>query len=319
MFELSNTDVEARIAPLRGIFLESGTIRQFTQSFTELLERRRSEIGAGNMREARGLAVIGGSGSGKTSLVRHVLNHHPDLVLGGPETDRMDVISLPVPTPATLKFVGQTTLGASGLQLTRERTAQTIWEMVKARLKVRQTLFLHYDEAQDLSLHQSPRELRSVVNTLKSLLQHEAWPVGLILTGTRELKTILNHDVQLARRVIPIEIPRLSAALDAGRVLDLLSRFSAAAELEIAPEVQERELAARLIHAADREFGLVIELTIATMEGAVRAKRKTVEISDFTAMFRKRSGCIDGLNPFVVEDFERIDPRHLFDTDEDAP
>jgi hypothetical protein len=225
----------------------------------------------------------------------------------------MDVASLPVPTPATLKFVGQTTLAALGFQLRRERTAQTIWQMVKGHLHERQTLFMHYDEAQDLAAHQTPKELTSVVNTLKSLMQHPIWPVGLILSGTSELKTIINHDAQLARRVYPIEFPQLDLALDADRVLRLLWQYTERAGLAPDANMTTIEFAARLIHAGAREFGLLIELIIAALEEAMLANAEVLEMVHFTRMFRKRAGCIDGLNPFIAGDFERIDSRRLLD------
>ncbi len=245
--------------------------------------------------------------------MRRLITTHPGLVLDDPATGRLDVASLPVPTPASLKFVGHTTLAALGYPLQRERTAQIIWDMVKSHLRARQTLFLHYDEAQDLSLHQSPKELASVVNTLKSLMQHQSWPVGLILTGTAGLKTIINHDAQLARRVYPIELPQLDPAHDTGRVRQLVELYTARAAIPPDAELLSGDFAARLIHAAACEFGLLNELVIAALEEAMRAGSDGLGLSHFMAMFRKRSGCIDGLNPFIVDDFERTDARRLLD------
>ncbi|WCR03943.1 ATP-binding protein [Paracoccus saliphilus] len=311
MTESLNIGIPQRVLALRSIFSSNRAYRQFEERFRYLLERRRAEIAAGVVAEARCIALIGASGSGKTTAARHLFAVQPDLVLEEPETPRMEVASLPVPTPATLKFVGQTTLTALGFPLRRERTAQTIWDMVKDHLAARQTLFLHYDEAQDLSAHQTPKELTSVVNTLKSLMQHPVWPVGLILTGTAELKTIINHDAQLARRVYPIEFPRLDLVLDAERVRQLLCLYSRRADMTPCNEVGTTEFAARLIHAGAREFGLLIELVIAALEEAMLSGAETLEILHFTRMFGKRAGCIDGLNPFVAGDFERIDTRKL--------
>lgn len=311
MTDRPNHDVPQRILALRGKFLRTDAHCRFEQLFDDLLSRRRAEIEAGIVEEARGIALIGASGSGKSTAVRQLLARHESLVLSNPETARADVISLAVPTPATAKFVGMTTLEALGLQLRRDRTAQTIWTMVKDHLRERQTLFLHYDEAQDLSLHQTPKELTSIVNTLKSLLQNPDWPVGLILSGTPELSSIINHDPQLARRIYPVEIPRLSAAIDSDPVTGLIVKYADAAGLEASPGVLTRDFSARLIHAADREFGLLVEMTIGAIEEAMKGRRTALEIGDFTWMFRRRSGCIDGLNPFVVDDFERIEPRRL--------
>ena len=190
--------------------------------------------------------------------------------------------------------------------------------MVKGHLKDRQTLFLHFDEAQDLIRLQTPKELNAVVSTLKSLLQHKSWPVGLILTGTEDLKTVINHDVQLARRVYPIEFIRLNAALDHNRILKTLSRYADAAGLPPSPGIMTPELAARLTHAADREFGLLIEMIVASLEQAMNAGDAELGVGHFAAMFHHRTGCINGLNVFVADDFERIDPRKLLDRDDDA-
>lgn len=313
MTDPATSNIPQRVLALRSIFSRNRAYQQFEERFRYLLERRRTEIEAGVVAEARCIALIGASGSGKTTAARHLISTQPDLVLSEPESARMDVASLPVPTPATLKFVGQTTLAALGFPLRRERTAQTIWEMVKGHLGARRTLFLHYDEAQDLAAHQTPKELTSVVNTLKSLMQQPIWPVGLILTGTAELKTIINHDAQLARRVYPIEFPQLDPVLDADRVLRLLGLYAERAGLSVDRDLAATGFTARLIHAAAREFGLLAELVIAALEEAMMAGAERLEVAHFVRMIRKRAGCIDGLNPFIADDFERIDSRKLLD------
>lgn len=313
MTELATNSIPQRVLALRSRFSTNRSYRQLEERFRYLLDRRRAEIEAGVVAEARCIAVIGAAGSGKTTAARHLITTQTDLVLNDPGTARLDVASLPVPTPATPKFIGQTTLEALGFPLNRERTAQTIWQMVKGHLAERRTLFLHYDEAQDLAAHQTPKELTSVVNTLKSIMQNPVWPVGLILTGTAELKKIINHDAQLARRVYPIEFLRLHLSLDANRVLDLLKTYGEREGFALDDNVTTPEFAARLMHAAAREFGLLIELVIAAMEEAMMTGEQNLAVVHFTRMFRKRSGCIDGLNPFVAADFERIDTRQLLD------
>lgn len=321
MNDLSKLNVPQRVIDLRSVFSGTRAYRQLETQFRSLFEHRRAQLDAGIVAEARAIALIGASGSGKTTAAMRLISTQADLVFDetdGKETGQCEIVSLTVPTPATLKFVGQTTLEGLGFPLKRDKPAQIIWGMVKDHLQERRTLFLHFDEAQDLALHQSPREFKSVVNTLKSLLQHRSWPVGLILSGTSELKAILNHDPQLARRVYPIEFPRLHPAGDNERVTQLLVKYGHRAAVTLSDEVLVPDLAARLIHAADREFGLLIEMIISTLEEAMVAGDTDVRIHHFVAMFRKRAGCIDGLNPFLVEDYERINTRTLLDGDEPA-
>ena len=321
MNDMSNMNVQQRVLDLQSVFSGTHAYRQLEIRFRSLLDHRRAQIDAGVVTEARAIALIGASGSGKTTAAKRLISSQPDLIFEDNVANtagQCEIVSVTVPTPATLKFVGQTTLEALGFPLKRDKPAQIIWGMVKDHLQERRTLFLHFDEAQDLALHQSPREFKLVVNTLKSLLQHRSWPVGHILSGTEELKSILNHDHQLARRVYPVEFPRLHPAGDSERVTRLLVKYGHRASLTLSEEVLKPELAVRLIHAADREFGLLIEMTISALEEVMVAGHSEVSIHHFVAMFRKRAGCIDGLNPFLVNDFERINTRNLLDGDEPA-
>lgn len=38
----------------------------------------------------------------------------------------------------------------------------------------------------------------------------------------------------------------------------------------------------------------------------------------FTAAFARRSGCIAGLNPFIIDEFERIDVRKLLGREDET-
>lgn len=201
MADGTQNGIPQRVLALRSMLSKNRTHRELDERFRYLLDRRRTELEAGVIAEARCIALIGASGSGKTTAAEHLFASQPDLVFHDPHGPRLDVASFQVPSPATLKFVGQTVLETLGFELKRDKSAQIIWSMAKGHLEARRTLFLHIDEAQDLMRHQTPRELNAVVSTLKSLLQHKSWPVGLILTGTAELKTLINHDPQLARRV----------------------------------------------------------------------------------------------------------------------
>lgn len=185
-----------------------------------------------------------------------------------------------------------------------------IWEMVRQHLHARQTLFLHLDEAQDLMRHQTKEAIMPVVRTLKSLMQTKTWPVGLILSGTPELTDLLNHDPQLARRVTPIEFPRLAPHTSTDLALSISDEYARRSSLSLMDNF-DRDFAARLIHAADREFGLLIEIVIEAIQAALLARAETLERQHFAAAFRRRSGCLDGFNPFLATDFERIDTRKL--------
>ena len=188
--------------------------------------------------------------------------------------------------------------------------------MAKDHLRSHEILFLHLDEAQDLSSHQTPREMQSVINTLKSLMQNQQWPVGMILSGMPDLKDMLNHDPQLARRFYPIAFPSLNAIHDTDQVIATVKYYASQAKIDVCDNLYTPNFAARNIHAADGEFGLMIELTIQSIEDALGSKTSNLSMTNFSAAFHRRSGCLDALNPFIANDFERINCRQLLDGSE---
>jgi len=303
--------IAEQVVVLRGIFAENPTYLALERQFHELLDRRRAEIAAGVIYEARGIALIGTSGAGKTEAVGRLLKTLPPPANENIEENICEVLSFIVPSPATLKFVGQTGLREIGFPLRRDKTSQIIWDMFKDHLRDRKTLFLHLDEAQHLSSHETQREIQSVINTLKSLMQNPQWPVGLILSGTPTLKTILNHDPQLARRFYPIKFPALNAIQDTDQILATVAYYLDQAQLTAGNDLLTQDFAARAIHAANGEYGLLIEHTIDAIENALRGKQSTLDVENYRDWFSKKAGCLDGLNPFHVSSFERIDCRKL--------
>lgn len=304
-----NAQIAAAIVSLQEIFVDSPSYLSLKAEFDRLVEIKSNEFTSGRFREARGIALVGESGSGKSTAMRRLLRTLPADFLPDLKPEACPVLSFSVPSPATLKFVGQHGLQAIGYPLTRDKTSQIIWDMFRAHLQSRQTAFVHLDEAQDLSIHQTPKEVQSVLNTLKSLMQNPQWPVGVILSGMPSLKAMINQDVQLARRLCPIEMPRLAAFSHTDEVQDIIGYYAKMAGVEIEPDVMSEAHVRRHIHAASGNFGLVIEFVIEALETVMRCDSSILAEEHFSSVFRRRSGCLDELNPFVAADFERIDAK----------
>ena len=313
MKKIEASEVRAIVQELRAAYVPTDAYNRLDDYFCSQLDQRRADMADGTISKVRGIALIGQSGSGKTSAMRELVLRNGHAISADPSQELCEFIGLQVPSPATMKFVGAATLQALGYPLKRDKSGSVIWDMVKQQLCFRQTLFLHLDEAQDLARFQTDKERQSVVNTLKSLMENSRWPVGLILTGTPELKSIINQDPQLARRLYPLEIERLNEFLHVGPVIELVKRYAGRARIEIAPELMNEEFARRLMHAADYEFGLLAELIVQSISDALFESGMDVVLvpSHFAEVFRKRSAAVDGLNPFIAENFKRIDPREV--------
>ncbi|MBU2867883.1 TniB family NTP-binding protein [Pacificibacter marinus] len=187
-------------------------------------------------------------------------------------------------------------------------------------MKLRQTIFLGFDEAQDLARYQTDKERQSVVNTLKSLMENSVWPVGLLLSGMPDLKKIVNQDPQLARRVDPIEIGRLHSIRDVGAVLKMVQKYVDRARLNVDSSVQSEVFAMRLMHAADYQFGLLAEIVVLSVSEALFTEGLDAKLSlqHFADVYRDRNGADRWMNVFLTEDFGRINPRLLLDNGNDT-
>jgi len=305
------------MARLRDLFYRHPRQEEFEKLFNRLLEKRRAEIANGFRAEGRGIAVVGAAGSGKSIAVKRLFEKNSSAKMMEEGCLEADVVSLDVPSPATLKEVGITLLKALGYDLKTDRSAGIIWGLVSEHLALRKILFLHLDEAQHLSSAKSELARQSVINTLKSVMQKRGWPVGIILSGTPEVSEILNFDPQLSRRFYPIEFRPLHYSSDREIVQDLLVSYVRKASLSLSKETLTEDFGQRLSHSGANELGLIIQLVTEAIETASEEDSSVLEHRHFSAAFRLKAGCMDGLNPFIADDYLTIDSRRLFDRGND--
>ena len=83
---------------------------------------------------------------------------------------------------------------------------------------------------------------------------------------------------------------------------DMLRAYLSKAELRPSTDIVTEDFLLRLLHGGVYEFGLVIELIIAGIEEALIDASETVEARHFALAFRRRTGCHDGMNPFIPQD-----------------
>ncbi|WP_179381475.1 TniB family NTP-binding protein [Jannaschia marina] len=308
-------DVELLIARLRSTFISNDAFENLSTLFDRHMKRRRAADAMGLTREAGGIVVVGASGSGKTTAVARLLERYPDLARPERGVELAEVVCLQVPSPATLKHVGAAMLQALGYPLTRDRPAPFIWDQVRHLLQQRGTLFVHLDEAQDLYMKKSLAARSDVVNTLKSLMNNKAWPVGLILSGTPELMELVNSDPQLARRVDIAKLDAVSWEADASNVGAILNEFRRRAGLRADEDVRGDDFTRRLVHAGANEFGRIVETMVSGLEEALIAGDTTVGRHHFATAFRRKADCIPAFNPFLADDFRSIDTRRFGQSD----
>lgn len=281
--------------------------------FERLVRIRRFELQNNIHRECHGLVVIGGSGSGKSTAIKHLIQKHPDITLPSPDTKYSDVVSVTVPSPGNLKDLGIKILDGLGYTLNRDRSAAFIWANVRHLLQERRIIFLHLDELQRSYIERNAASRTHVINTLNELMQTKDWPVSLILSGMPMVKDLINEDVQFARRLRPIEFKPICAFSDREMLEDILRSYLKRADMRLSSELMQIDIVDRMVHAGANQFGRTIEMLIQVIEEAMIASQDVLHLEHFIRAFGRRTGCSDGLNPFVVDDYLTIDTTLIFD------
>jgi type II secretory pathway predicted ATPase ExeA len=306
-------DIHRRLALLRHDFVRNEPYHSFFDQFDRQLQRRRAAQSLGLVEEARAIAVIGAAGSGKTRLVKRALMQNKDLTHPKEGDEFIDYMSILVPASETMKSLAILLREKLGYEAVRRGdNASDIWRQVHVLLSNRKTYYIHLDEAQHLITSPNENVRAGVVDRLKTLLNNDTWPVGLILSGTPKLLELLNADPQLGRRVDTVKLPAISWASHAKEVRALLTAYAVKAEVSISEELNVDDLVARLIHAGANEFGNTIAMLGFALEDALLEGGGVLKLAHFSEAFRRKAGCLPALNIFASPDYLSIDARKVF-------
>lgn len=253
--------------------------------------------------ETRGIAIIEGSGGGKTTAVNRVLSQHPALK-ARPGEDWPRYLRIQVPSPASLKSLGREVLAATGLSdVATKTTAWEIWRIVRHRLALLGIVVLWFDEAHDMFLSGSAREIDDMLKMLKSLMQNEAAVIP-ILSGTERLAEITSFDPQVNRRLTKVVPKPLCQGIDNSRLLTLINSFCG--DVDLKPEIDET-IPGRLIHASRRRFGRAVETILNAIEYALEENSRTLTWEHFAQAWGMQEGCAWDENVFAASNWAVIE------------
>lgn len=271
--------------------------------FRKLMDKRQAELDLGLTSEGRGIAVIGESGSGKTTAIQRILRRLDAADAGAGE---LRWISIRVPTPATQKDLARAILHALDFQILRDTTASRMWDLVSFHLHLRKCWLIHLDEGQELGGRGSEIEKAAVINALKSLMQIPDWPTNLVISGTPELHDLLMQDPQLSRRLFVVHFLPVTELDSRDEIALTVTRYAELAGLSQAPDLADVEFVPRLIHAGREQFGIVVELIIGAITRALAAGEAALSVKDFAHFYAERTRDVSGRNPFIVPDFRSV-------------
>lgn len=251
--------------------------------------------------EGGALAVVGESGAGKTWMLERAFQRSDTI-------RSMGFLPITMPSPCTPGNFAREILRELGFEVTHSRvTDYDLWNLAKKHAELNRIRFIWADEEQHASAKADER--RRLSDSIKGAVQQRRWPVSFILSGVADLNTFMGDFRQLERRSKTIELKPLSITTD----IDLFDKLYAslvtdAAGMTVSAGVVVDEFRARIIHAADRQFGSVIASVRDAIMQAHTAGRQTVEIADFAAQYAAQRACLPEQNVFLAPRWREIVP-----------
>jgi hypothetical protein len=275
----------------------------------------------GRQPEGGAFAVVGESGTGKTSALKRFFN----APLYKEREEFCPFVAIKAPSPCTLKQLGREILLKLGYPVDGNMLEHITWERLRKQMKLRKVRFLWIDELHHVVRGSDAQKLRE---TLKNVMQQDENPVSLIVSAVPEIlpfldgNNMVDGEYQFFRRKHLFYFPTLSFPEDIA-TLRFVVRESIVnhAEMQMRDELAEDQFYNRLCHAAAGRFGMVIVLTRNAIERALIEDHddRTVGYRHFAHAYRMLTGCPPAKNVFEAADWEAIDPRAVAVETQDNP
>jgi len=323
---------------VRGAYFRHPKHEEVAEHVDELLEHllehtdARVECGS---EEASGIAVIGESGAGKSTMLRRIFLEHPAFPRYGVIGSRCPLVTVKPEGACTLDRFAIDTLRKLGMPVQAvPRQEQRLAHMVRGQLRLMGVKVLHIDEAHHITQPANSIQIKKILNTFKCLMIDDEWPIGLILSGIPELRQVLEGERQVARRLAFVPLAGLTIASDARKVGKIVQQLAGLAKLGISA-VHADALAPRIIHAGGYQLGCAIERIHEAIR--LRLKRNLRRLStdtpspdplildDFATAYARKTGVEAEDNPFLAHDWEATDPFRVLngpqpiDDEDDRP
>ncbi|MFJ1308322.1 AAA family ATPase [Agrobacterium sp. P15N1-A] len=302
-------DRAAHIGEMNTAYIGTARDIELDEAFEALIVNSVAEL-FGKSGKRRALFVVGESGSGKTTAVAKHISKRSELApkVAADGTPYNLLIDMEAPMPLTVKGLATNGLKRLGYYVNNPRlTAGELFELWKDQLRQQRVLFLAIDELQHVLKSDNVKELQTVADVIKSLLQIPGWPLHLILSGVPELAGFLHQsgqtNRQLKERSKVIEFRRMTFPEDIPVMTKVVNKIvTVEASLKADPVILSEEFVHRLLHASCGAFGSMIQTTRHVCEVALRRGAETVGPELFASAYALESGCRPSQNIFTAKE-----------------
>jgi hypothetical protein len=266
--------------------------------------------------DAEGLAIVGESGTGKTSVLKSFQSKH----LPTRSSDGMEVpiLCASVPSTPTVKSLAGVMLEALGATDCERGTENEKSRRLRILMKNTGTRMVMIDEFQHFYDRGTRKIMHHVADWLKLLIDDTR--TTLVVAGLPSCRVVIDQNEQLARRFLaPVQLSRFSwrNLEQRGQFIAILKAFHKAIAKEYdVPQFFSEQMAFRFYLATGGLIGYLSKLLRQALRNATAENRSAISLGDLDVAHRQAiwaNETLPGLpRPFdhgfqLVEDADMLD------------
>jgi len=265
----------------------------------------------GKRDDGRVFLITGESGAGKSRAIERMLAQNPALQSHARSFGVVKpVISVSLTGPCTLKILGRMILREAGYPIRQKIEQGELWDMLPQLLHVKKVLIIHIDETQHMLRHtESDQERKNLAKAFKGVMNYKAWPISFIMSGMPGTTELARLDEQIERRASFAFLPDISLPDERELVVRIIQQLSDVACLD-AGDIISSDMPERIAHAAKYRYGRTAQVVVGAIQIALDHCDKTLSRDHFAMFYLDHSHArgLDQMNPFLVDDWQRLDP-----------
>lgn len=246
--------------------------------------------------ETMGLMVLGGSGNGKTALLKRTLRVDPVLkefkINNGGNT-----LFITVPPEATIKKLAEIILAQTGYtRVDAKLRAADAWEMARYRLGLVGIKTMVIDECHHILRPGPGRDVLASIQSLKHIMQLEHG-VTLIIAGVPSLRDAILTEPsrETYGRFSEMSLHKIRAGSPNANLF--AKNFMKCAQFLGLSVCADDQFPERILCAEHGKVGRSVALSKKILRDAVTQKRDTLTLKEAERVFKKSNAYLD-LTPF---------------------
>jgi hypothetical protein len=230
--------------------------------------------------EAEGLAIIGESGTGKTSVLNEFRSRHK--AIRGNDGMQVPVLFASVPSAPTVKSLAGTMLDALGVPDPERGTENEKTRRLRILMRETGTKMVMIDEFQHFVDQGTHKVMHHVADWLKRLIDDTR--STLVIAGLPSCMAVIDQNTQLARRFLaPIQLPRFQWINPAQRkqFVSILRSFHTEISKDFdLPDLSSEDMAYRLYLATVGLMNHVAKLLRQALRNTPDQDRPVITLND---------------------------------------